>query len=193
MASATEQGGGQGLTTRGMMNVLLLGCRSWATSLEVIVHRAPGERYLGLQAAGVLLLVPFYGLFWSGYDLSLLMAFLPVYLVMCIVARVQIFRRRHRGERCHSYYSGWPRFLGPKAKISEVRMKRFDEPVMTFAAGWLIRQVDAPLGTYLMIGSVCMFINVNMSLALQQFQTLNMTDAVIEQEQIASRFREMRG
>lgn len=193
MTQVNQQPTDSGWDFKGSMNLLLFVCRAFATSAEVFLHRAPGDRYLGWNAAAVLLLVPLFGAFWQGYDVRLLMGFLPAYMVMCIVARVQALQCRRRGERCHSFYTGWPRLMGPKSKLNEIRVKRFDEPLVTLLAGWVIRQADAPLGTYLMICGISLFVTVNLSLTLQQLQALNMHDSVIDQEQVAQRFREMRG
>ena len=43
---------------RGTMNLAMLIIQAYATSVEVFLHRHLGERYLGLQAVGVLVLVP---------------------------------------------------------------------------------------------------------------------------------------
>jgi hypothetical protein len=42
------------------MNGLGFVARSFATSVEVLFHKRVGDRYLGLQAAAVLLLIPIY-------------------------------------------------------------------------------------------------------------------------------------
>jgi hypothetical protein len=169
-------------------------CRIWAMSLEVFLHRDLGERYLGWNAAAVWVLVPLYLLGWQGYDCRPMVLFLPVYLAVCLAARAGMARRRLRGEQCHSMYTGWPRFLGPKAKISELRMKQVWEPAVTMLLGWAVRdEFNAPLGTYLMIGGVCLFISVSTSTAVERMQALDLSDAVLEQEMVAERFREMRG
>ena len=178
----------------GTLGLALFVVRTWATSLEVFLHRDLGERYLGWNAAAVLLLVPLYLLGWERYDPGPMLLFLGAYLFFCFIARMGMVRRRMRGESCHSMYTGWPRFLGPKAKISEIRMKQFVEPPITFLVGWMVRgEFNAPLGTYLMIGAVCLVISVNASETISRMRTLDMNDAVIEQEQTAERFRIMRG
>ena len=58
MATMPQQPSGQGMSVRGGMNLAMFIVRTWATSLEVVLHHGTGERYLGWQAAAVLLLVP---------------------------------------------------------------------------------------------------------------------------------------
>jgi hypothetical protein len=179
--------------TRIRLEMALFICQTWSTSIEVFLHRDMGERYLGLQAFCVVLLVPIFGLFWEGYDLEPLFLFISAYMVMCYVNRVQMVARRKRGEQCHSRYSGWPRFLGPKAKFSEMTMKRIVEPVITLLIGAVVRDSNAPLGTYLMLGAVAMFITVSASQQAHRAQAQEMYDAVAEQEMVADTFREMHG
>ena len=98
-----------------------------------------------------------------------------------------------RGESCHSFYTGWPRFLGPKATISEMSMKRCWEPGILCLLGFAVRDWNAPLGTYLIFGAASLAISVGASEAVERQRALDMNDAVIDQEQTAERFRVMRG
>lgn len=168
--------------------------RVWGVSLEVFLHRGMGDRYLGNQAAAVLLLVPLYASFWKGYDVRPLLYYLVFYVLACWISRWKSARARARGELCHSRYSGWPRFLGPKARVDEITMKRFYEPAMACAIGWTIRySYNVPLGTFVMIGSWCLFSWVGISHAYHEAKARDLNDAAIEQELLAGRFREMRG
>lgn len=180
-------------SSRDGLSLGLFLCRTCATSLEVILHKGMGRRYLGLQAAAALLLIPFYSLAWSEYDLRPLMCFLVVYIVMCFFARVDGLLRGRRGAQQHTFYSGWPRLMGTSTKICELTFKRFVEPALALAFGFALRQVDPPLGTYLMIGGVCLFISVSAAEVAGRERASDMNDAVLEQEWIAERFRDMRG
>ncbi|MBL8827916.1 MAG: hypothetical protein JNM18_13145 [Planctomycetaceae bacterium] len=167
-------------------------CGSLATSVEVFIHRDIGERYLGTQAAAVLVIVPLFGLGWEGYDLRLLFWFLPAYLVMCLIARIGMLKRRWRGEQGHSYYTGWPRGFSGRGKVSELTMKRFLEPLAILTIGGFVCALDPPLGTYLMFAAGGLFISVNLSAEEDRTRVLDMHDAVIHQELIAERFRDLR-
>jgi hypothetical protein len=189
--SAGERDNGN---TTSYINVFLFVCHAWATSVEVFLHRAPGSRYLGLQAAAVLLLVPLNVLFWKHHDIRGLLWFIPVYLMMCIFARIGMLLRWRRGEFCHSYYSGWPRIMGSKAKCSELTFKRFFEPVLVLAVGYLFYEFgQEPLGAYLMWAAVCLFISVNASAHFHHLQAIDLRDSIIYQERLAERFRKLRG
>jgi hypothetical protein len=166
----------------------------WATSLEVFLHRDFGERYLGLNSLGVLLLVPLYTAFWSPHDPRPMMCFLPAFLLMCVVARLGMAKRRFGGLQGHSLYNGWPRFLGAKAKVSERSMKLLHEPLIAGVVGWAVRDsYNAPLGTYLMIGGFCLFVSASINEAAARAQAMDLNDAEIDQRMTAERFRGMHG
>jgi hypothetical protein len=180
-------------TTAGA-NLLLFVCWSWATSVEVFLHKNFGSRYLGFQALAVFFLVPFFGLAFEQYDLVPLVLFLPAYFLMLVIARIGVLRRRWRGEECHSMYTGWPRLLKPTDKIPELKAKRLIEPLIVSGLGFILTQVgEVPLGAYLVGAGICLAITVNIDLSLAQMRAQRMHDAVIEQRQLASRFREMQG
>jgi hypothetical protein len=193
MSATTPQNPNPSDATGANLAWALFVCRSVAVSVEVFLHREIGERYLGLPAAAVLLLVPLYSLGWRGHDLWPLMLFLLAYLVMCCCARVGSLVRRFRGEPGHSFYTGWPRVMTARAKWSEVTFKRFVEPLLVLSFGFLILLANPPLGTYLMLAAGGLFISVNASIAEERTRALDMNDAVIHQEIVAERFRGMRG
>lgn len=176
------------------MNALGFVARAWATSIEVLFHKRVGDRYLGLNAAAVLLLIPIYSLFWQGYDLRPLMWFLVVYLGAVVVARLGVVARKRNGVRIHSFYSGYPRFMNDRTKFSEVQFKKCLEPIVSavFGAGLYV-QGEQPLGAYLMIAGACLFITVSMAELQFNQRAMALNDQVIEQEYVAERFREMRG
>ena len=59
-------------------------------------------------------------------------------------------------------------------------------------AGFLLRQINPPLGTYLMLAAGSLCISVCASEAEERTRALDMNDAVMNQESVADRFREMR-
>lgn len=181
-------------TFRGNMNLVMWIIRIWAVSLEMFLHRNLGERYLGLQAGLALLLMSFYSLYWQGYDARAFIWFMVLYLAMWVKARWENSAARRRGEVYHSRYTGWPSVVGPKTKFSERTAKRYVEPGFVLAFGLTLRGFwgEMPLGTYLVIGSVFLFLSVQLSATVTRAQEMDLNDAVIEQEYIAEQFRETR-
>lgn len=168
-------------------------CRTLAASVEVFLHREIGERYLGLQAAAVLLLVPIFSLGFPGREIGPLLLFLVAYLVMCAVARVGSLVRRFRGRTWHTYYTGWPRLMSPRTKCSELTFKRFIEPALLLSGGVLLLAINRPLGAYLMLAGVGLFISVSATVIEARTRALDMYDALLQQELLAAQFRELRG
>jgi hypothetical protein len=176
------------------LNVLNFVIETWATSVQVFLHVRFGERYFGLQAAAVLLLIPFYMTCWPHDDLRLMTLYLPAYLVMCGVARLDMLSRRRRGDvPAHSRYSGCPVFTKWFGRMSEVTVKTVMEPAILFIIAAMVRSDNRPLGTYLMIGAVCMAVQGQLGLAWMRMRATDMHDSVIEQQEIANQFRGMRG
>jgi hypothetical protein len=71
-------------------------------------------------------------------------------------------------------------------------MKRYLEPLAVMTTGGFVRSLDPPLGTYLMFAAGGLFISVNLSAEEDRTRVLDMHDAVIHQELIAERFRDLR-
>ncbi len=194
MGQQQQQQQSSGPSYAATMNGLGLAIRTCATSVEVLFHKRVGDRYLGVQAAAVLLLIPIYSLFWPGYDLRPLMWFLVVYLGAVVIARLGVVTRKRGGVRIHSFSSGVPRFMNGGSKLSEVQWKKCVEPfVSVFFGAGLYVQGEHPLGAYLMISGACLYISVAMAELQFRHRAMAMNDQVIEQEYIAERFREMRG
>jgi hypothetical protein len=145
------------------LNILGLVLDTWATSLQVFLHHGFGERFFGPQAAAVLLLIPIYMVGWPHDDLRPILLYLPAYLAMCLVHRLDMAARRLRGEPpVHSRYNGSPVFMKWFGRMPEITVKTVMEPLLLFIAGALVRSDNRPFGTYLMIGAVCLFVQSHM-------------------------------
>lgn len=172
---------------------LIFICQSLAVTAEVtLLRRRFGERYLGMQAGAGILIILLFSLCWPGYDLRPLMLYLIAYLVMCFRSRLNIIRRRLRGEFMHSYYSGLSRLTRLFPKASEVTVKRFIEPAALLGVSVMVMEFNQPLGTYLRLGGIGLFLSVNMIAVYDRARAMDLNDAVIDQEQVAEQFRNMR-
>ena len=147
---------------RAAMGWLAFISRIGSVTVEVFLHSRFGERYIGMEAAAALVLVPVFGLFWPEYDLEPLMQFLGAYLFMCLLARIGMTLRRLRGVREHSRYTGYPHLLRLFPLLPEEAVKRFVEPFFVMCAGMAGRDYNEPLGGYLMFAAVCLFISTNL-------------------------------
>lgn len=167
--------------------------RVLATSVEVFLHGRFGMRYLGIQALGVLLLIPLYSLFWEGSDVRPLVWFMMAYLAMCAVARVGSLWRTLRHQHEHSLYTGYPRSMRVLPRLDEITAKRAIEPVLVFLAGLFTLPHSEPLGSYFIVAAFGLFASVQLSLGVERLRAQDLYDAMIDQQNVTERFRELRG
>jgi len=167
--------------------------KSWGTAVEVFLRKDFGAEYLGTQAAFVLLLIPIYIAMAPEFDPRPMLIYLVGYIGMCLVHRISVIRRNWRGEYGHQYYNGVPRLGRYFPKLSEVAVKTWIEPLAVLGCGLLLIPLFPPLGLFLLIGEGCaLFRMLDWDLRMRR-QAREMHDAMIEQEAVADRFRELRG
>ncbi len=174
------------------VNWSMLVIRAWAISIEVFLRGTFGLRALGLPALFVLFLVPIFSMFWPIDDLDWTLGFLGWYLLRCITIRLRHFFGRDNGQ--HSYYSGYPLLLRDKWWRFEITYKRIVEPLIVFATGMYFHDMyRASFGAYLMIGAFCMFMSAHLGQNFDRAHALNMRDALLEQQSLASHYQERFG
>jgi hypothetical protein len=166
---------------------------AWVVSIEVFIRRFFGENYIGFKGPAVLFLVPFFSLFWQHYDIWPLVQFMGVFLCMCVAARAGTANRKRNGFHMHSKYSGQPLLSLLLPGVSEIRVKQYVEPLFVAAVGYVTREFNEPLGWYLILGAVCMSCSMKINSMYWDRRVGDLNDAVIEQQYVAERFREMRG
>jgi hypothetical protein len=158
--------------------------RIGAVSVEVFLRRGFGQRYFGLQALLVLLLIPLWSSCCPEQDPRPLMTFLAAYVVMLLVARVGIFCRWIRGTSPHSYYAGEPLVGRLLPWLPERAVKRFVEPLVVFAGGFYLCEFSAPLGKYLMFAAGCLLVTAWLNDLWLRKRSLDVRDAMIEQQEV---------
>lgn len=169
--------------------------RAWATSIYVFIRGGFGSRFLGFQAAAVLLLAPLYASLKRVTDLDTMCFYLCMYLLLCVLHK-QISRRRQRlNIPCHSYYDGIAglRCFFRWLKCSEVTFKRFVEPVVVIALGIGMVPSDEPFGMYIVTGGLCMAFLANAYTVQDQARLDDLNDSILDQQALAERLRESRG
>jgi hypothetical protein len=171
------------------MNIMMFVVHTWAVSMEVFLHRNMGSRYLGFSSVAVVFLIPMYGAYWEHYDLAPLMRFLAAYVLMAVVSRMIAVSRQNQSVGGHSYYNGYPRMMRDKSRADEVAFKHFREPFVVGIIGLATCQLNQPLGWYWMLGAVSLFVKGSISNRITDVRIMDMNDAMIEQAQLAERFR----
>lgn len=177
------------------VNIIAFVAGMLAVSLEVFLHRSRtfGERYVGVQGAMVVLAVPLFGSLWPDEDLRPLFLFLLAFLFMCLLIRVSVLKRRFFGGLSgHTRYTGTPRIMPWVRGMSERTVKVILEPAIAFFSGAFLLAVNQPLGSYLMLAALGMFVSVNFDVGYDRVRAMDMNDAMLEQQDLATRLRQFR-
>lgn len=175
-------------SNRSQFNLLMFVIWSWSTSIEVFIRRDFGSRYLGLNAIGACVLIPLFLIFWEGYDSRPMFCFWLAFIAMCAVHRWSFLWRGRPLISNHSFYDGWPRFFAQRQGSNEGLFKQ-REPPMLFILAFPMCLISLPLGFYLFFGSGAMFVKQLVILLQRETQITDANDMMIEQMQMAERFR----
>ena len=174
--------------------VLRLLCRTFAKSVEPILHTGLGARYMGPGALLVIPLALIFGILWPDQDPRPLLGFLGGWFFAVFCNRVSGWRTRARGESPpHSYYNGTPRLSRWLPRISEWTMKRVIEPAIVAFAAVAVGGWNRPLSSYLWCCSASLVITLAMHDLNQQYRTQDAYDALIEQRIFRERFDRLTG
>lgn len=176
------------------LGILALVARVLAVSLEPILHRRMGKRALGMPAFVATIVIPLWGVLFPEDDLAPLFRFWLVFIAGCALNR--LFPAR---SGTHTLYGGDPwlafflRGLRRVRGMDEAKLKGVLEPLCAIAAGIAFYPLSHALGTYLMLAGFGLSVSVSLTLAVRQARLEQLSDARIEQEQLASEFRRLRG
>lgn len=174
-------------------NLILVAIHGWALSVEVFLRRDFGSRYIGAYGALVPIIILLQAMMWERQDLTPLFLFCGLFLLFCGAARLDALWRARRGEMNHTYYSGSPILKKFLPCCSEATVKKFVEPLFVFGVGMLLGDWNPPLGVYMCFASACLLVRVHHAEMCLRRRAAEMNDAVLEQEDVAQRFRDLRG
>jgi hypothetical protein len=131
---------------------------------------------------------------FSGSDLTPILWFLVAYFGMLVVVRVATVSRRLRhGATEHSYYSGRPLLMRLNKRSDERSTTLAAEPLLVGLTGLVVQEMNAPLGTFLVLSAVGLVVSVGMSIMIERRRAIDLHDAHVEQRHVLERFRKMRG
>lgn len=173
--------------------------RALATSVEVFLHRPGtlGERYFeGLHIGVAMLIIAIWPAFCRPiHDFEWVYMFLGWFVAFCIAHKARInIRVKQGGPQPHSRYTGRPWVMSIFRRMSEATAKCVVEPVLTALIGAVIAQlISPPVGGYLMVAALGLFISNNLPNRLERRRALDMHDAFMDQQNVVDRFRNMRG
>lgn len=176
-----------------MMNVVMLIIQLYATAAEVALHRWMGERYLGFNGLGVVLLIPAHAYFHRGQDVSLLLDWILIHILLCITQKIGTRGRKRQGKIPHTRFNGTPWYLSENTHIDEVFFKMWAEPFLVILAGGILLTVNRPFASFVVMSGFALYLKGAMVGKLHRARLLDMRDGVIEQQVRAEQFREMSG
>jgi hypothetical protein len=173
-------------------NILVLAAQVIASPVEVMLRKNFGSKYFGVPSAIALFAVPMWALFWPGESPLGLWVLWVLFILMQLRARLESVRMLAKGQFIHTRYNGWPRLASVFKRMPEQKIKAGLEPLLVFVAGVLLMPVSEPLGSYLMVAALSLGFNHSVIESVERAQALEMNDALIEQQAMAERFRQMR-
>ena len=179
-------------TTPQAGNLLFLLINAWALTVQVFLRKGFGSRYIGIQAFFGLAILLTYILFCDVHNGAPVAWFILAYSGMAATQRLAAGCRSLNGDTTHSRYSGWPVILGSQARVSEATVKQYVEPMLVFTIALAVGPFNPPMGYYLFIAGFCLMLSAYESEYRVRLRTMEMNDAVMEQQEIGGRFRELR-
>ncbi|QYO62488.1 hypothetical protein [Leptolyngbya sp. 7M] len=174
-------------------NILVFLANAVASPVEVFLRTKFGSNYFGMPSVVALLLVPMWALFWPQESPAGICVFWLLFIAFQLRARIETFRMLARGEHVHTRYNGWPRLARIFKRMPESRIKAGLEPLLVFAVGVLMMPLSQPLGSYLMVAAFALGMTHAVIDSVERARALEMNDAMIEQQALADRFRQMNG
>lgn len=186
-----QSGGGPFQSAARGASYLVFAARVLASPLEVCLRRGFGPKYFGFQAVGTLLLFPLWTMFWPADDPSALYGFWAIVMLFFARAKAESTRMVAKGDIVHTRYNGTSRLSRFFKRLPEAKVKGACEPAFGLFTGAILMQLDKPLGSLIAVSAVGMFLVQATIEGVEQARVSELNDALIEQQSIAERFREV--
>jgi hypothetical protein len=184
-SSHSSQGSSE--TTRQLMEGSF---RAICLTVEVFLHRGFGSRYVSGGFLGVIVIYLF-SLMFNPQDISPLLGFAFVYLIVWLITTLCVLIRYCRGkDKMHAKYTGRPILWRLLPGWKEDKVKHL-EAVIVIAAGYGVHYLNAPLGCYIMTAAVVLLLRNYARVSELRRRAVDMNDKVIEQNIVAEHFRAM--
>lgn len=164
-----------------------------AHPVEVFLRTRFGIHYFGVTALVAFFAVPMWMLFFPTESSVGIWSFWVLSIGMQLRARIESVRLDAKGEGEHSRYNGWPRLARAFRSVPETKVKGFVEPLAVFLTALAVMPGSVPLASYLIAAAFALAFNNAVINGLRSAQARELNDALIEQQQLAERFRGMSG
>lgn len=174
------------------IRLALLVVRGFAVTMEVFLRRDFGLRYIGPQGLMAFLIVPLFALAHKGEVVWPVWFFFGCFTVQVFVARIGSLQHCSIGHLVHANYSGRPLVQRFVPRLGEMTIKCLVEPVLTAAVGAAVFQLNHPLGGFIVIGALCLFVSAQVIHGYEERRMRDMADALIEARMLSERLESVR-
>lgn len=164
-----------------------------AHPVEPFLRTRFGSQYFGVAALVAFFVVPMWMVFFPTESPTGIWIFWVLYIVMQLRARIETTRLKAQGEVSHSRYSGWPLLAKAFKSMPESKLKGAIEPLAVFLTALAVMEGSVPLGSYLIAAAFALAFNNALLDAVEKARVRDLNDTLIEQQQLAERFRGTRG
>jgi hypothetical protein len=168
-----------------VLGLLLIVASSFSISIVALFRRNFGERYLGwinlffgyTVVANFAFIGNLIGAgFGHGWSWLMVLCWLA-FVAASIYHRIEIARKKRKGERWHTMYPGDSIIPLP---IGQERMFKFVEPAIVFVLGAVIFAFSGSVGAWLMISAAALIFSNHFMYFSQQQVVLDAQDRAIE-------------
>jgi len=191
MTSSNPNGGGIIQDSLKAGRILVFVARMFASPLEACLRTEFGPKYFGFAALAALALMPLWMAFWPDKSSTPLTGFWIYVLLMFARARAESGRMLRDGTNVHSRSNGISRLSRWFPRMAEAKVKAKVEPGFCFIMGILLMYLSEPLGSFVLIATVGLVLAQSTIDSVERARVMELNDALIEQQSIAERFREM--
>lgn len=191
MPASNPNGGGIMQDSLKAGRILVFVARMFASPLEVCLRRHFGPKYFGFAAVASLVLMPLWMAFWPDKSSDALNCFSLLVLFMFARARAESSRMLREGTNVHSRSNGISRLSRWFPRMAEAKVKAKVEPAFCVIVGILLMYLSEPLGSFVLIATVGLVLAQSTIDSVERARVMELNDALIEQQSIAERFREM--
>ena len=159
--------------------------------LNVLLHFGPGERYIGIPGLIIIPCMVAYTMAFQSASWTPMFLLLFAYILMCLVWRgYAIFRRLWIKRPVHTRYGGRPLLHLLAPGLSETFVQ-YIEAGLAVIVGLALSKVNAPFGGFLVLSGLGKTMALNIWAMVRRAEDWNRTDAMLEQQELAERSRDM--
>lgn len=166
--------------------------RIFAFPVEVVLRVRMGVCYGGIASVFAIIVIPVWTCFFPWPDGGLIILFWFLQLFMQLRGRIESLWRFFKDKGDHSRYNGSPRLASLFKRTPEISIKRVYEPILVLLLAATAATLSPSLASYLAVAAFALIFNNAVIDAAERGRLRELNDGLLEQQQLAERFRELR-